>query len=207
MKYYWKSVRKGIGHNSKQILSPLRGSHLQAYVSVCSAYCKTLKSLHLGDRVHCTNDKPMNMEKYSRLLSRLHDFTQLNELEVKVYTKRSVFELESIVDRCPSSLQKLCFSASQPNPALSFESGVRDQGNLDLVRPYPNIKTFEGDRLMLTDSSTHYLMHKCPNVNRLIINKIGRLLRSMVIGGDNDMGSDEFKADIRRVYECEGTLD
>jgi hypothetical protein len=52
------------------------------------------------------------------------------------YTQTTVFELESIIDRCSSSLKRLRFSAYRPNPTSNLKHGVRDQSeihNLDLV--------------------------------------------------------------------------
>lgn len=206
--------QKGNWIHLKEIPSPLRGTHLRAYNALCLAYYNNLTTLWFGDRVHCLQGWSMEeITHYHDLFFEMGTFPRLTELEVKVYKSQSFFELETVLSRCSLSpcLHVVRFSPFQPNPSKAYNENHLEHddsmiSNLADVKPLPSVHTFEGDRIMLSDASVQYLIHKFPKVKYFTLNRLGQLLRSMVHGGDDDMGPEEFKP-IRQVCECNGTLD
>jgi hypothetical protein len=110
---------------------------------------------------------------------------------IKLFGYKSVYGLSN---KCSPILESIFFTAFRPNPSEAFENGIHDAfNNRDngTVHPFPSVKSFNGDRIMLTNATVIYLMCKFPNLARLTLNREGSHQEEIYDEEDEDMVTEE----------------
>lgn len=104
----------------------------------------------------------------------INEFQHLQDLYFTSYTNKGIFELEHFIDNCrllkDVEFTPICLDGLHNRQAVGRRRDEGEIADLSTVNQLPTVKKFTRDKMMMTDWSIRYLMHKFPQVDRLILN-------------------------------------
>lgn len=164
----WQRVRVLPGiHDESQIMD---------YAPTVLIYRSTLESLMMRIHQRSAITRDLYMELSSVITERLNEFPHLQRLLLNRYTNKSIYDVESFINPC-RQLKEFWFNPIRLDGDNAVGGARRRRGeeegeitNLSTVPQLPTVKIFYGDKMMLTDNSIRYLMHKFPKLKTLKLN-------------------------------------
>lgn len=150
------------------------GQEIEAYVQTMLAYRNTLEKVFLCGTYGIHNDvtRDVYVSQYRIIIDHLTQFRRLKCLLLYSYTNKSIFEIDDFIDNC-HILEEIIFNPIRLDEESQAIAGGRDEGeitNFSAVKQLFTVKKYSGDKMMMTDRSIQYLMHKFPELNELMLN-------------------------------------
>lgn len=143
----------------------------QSYARSCDmsiAFRDSLEYIYLQDGATPASPTPKQeyVNLYNKLMSHSSEMKHINTMNLKIFTKKSMYKLEIYTNKFPL-LNAIHYCPCRGDLNDEDEGVIQD---LSSVMPVSKVTMFTGSGIRLTDLSAKYFMHKFPNVNYLLIN-------------------------------------
>lgn len=143
----------------------------QSYARSCDmsiAFRDSLEYIYLQDGATPASPTPKQeyVNLYNKLMSHSSEMKHINTMNLKIFTKKSMYKLETYTNKFPL-LNAIHYCPCRGDLNDEDEGVIQD---LSSVVPVSKVTMFTGSGIRLTDLSAKYFMHKFPNVNYLLIN-------------------------------------